>query len=122
MSWGTLGADRRQGIDRTVPDGFQRRLDGGEKVDHSTAGAAMNLSLAGRADLHMAELIALAIAGHHGGMPDRRGGEHSTLDVRLETPLPALAEGWRDEVGPLPAGLAPSDFTCIPTAPATHSS
>lgn len=95
-------------------DAFQRRLDGGEKVDHASAGAATILSLAGRADLHMAELIAHAIAGHHGGMPDRRGGEHSTLDIRLAKPLPALAEVWRDEVGPLPTGLAPSGFLLHP--------
>jgi CRISPR-associated endonuclease/helicase Cas3 len=83
-------------------ESFQRRLYGGEKVDHAIAGAALILSLAGRPDLHMADLIAHAIAGHHGGMPDRRGGEHSTLDIRLEKPLPALVEVWHDEVGPLP--------------------
>ena len=43
--------------------GFQRRLRGGAKVDHSTAGAQQAWQR------RWAE-IAFAVAGHHGGLPD----------------------------------------------------
>lgn len=66
---------------------FQRRLFAGadpdqlerqERVDHSTAGAkhAITKGLAGY-------LVAYAIAGHHGGMPDIDGPGRSTLRYRL---------------------------------------
>ena len=42
---------------------FQKRLKGGEKVDHSTAGAQAAFAL------RQLE-IAFAVAGHHGGLPD----------------------------------------------------
>lgn len=44
-------------------EGFQKRLNGGPKVDHSTAGA-LECALAD----HIAEGI--CVAGHHGGLPD----------------------------------------------------
>ena len=44
-------------------EGFQRRLDGGPKVDHSSAGA-LECVAAGRM------LTGMCVAGHHGGLPD----------------------------------------------------
>ena len=48
---------------------FQRRLQGGEKVDHSTAGAQV-------AARYGQIPLAFAIAGHHSGLPDGGGGGH----------------------------------------------
>ncbi len=46
---------------------FQKRLDGGEKVDHSTAGAIESIEKFKQ----IGELIlAYCIAGHHGSLPD----------------------------------------------------
>ena len=58
-------------------DAFQRRLAGGPKVDHSTAGAMVAYKL-----LHQRE-VAFAVAGHHGGLPD--GG--STTDTAFDATL-----------------------------------
>lgn len=44
-------------------EGFQKRLMGGPKVDHSSAGA-IECSAIGK------ELIGICVAGHHGGLPD----------------------------------------------------
>src|SRR5690606_9430723 len=90
---------------------FQRRLDGGERVDHATAGARTIMERAAKPDRLCAELIAYAIAGHHGGLPDRRGLSGS-LDARLDPKreLPNLAPVWQTELGPLPSGLAPQGF------------
>lgn len=59
---------------------FQRRLEGSpERVDHSTFGAR----LAGDRRGQLGLLLAYAIAGHHGGLPD--GGEQETqLHFRLK--------------------------------------
>ena len=62
--------------------GFQRRLHGGPPVDHSTAGACEAFK---RGD----PLAALAIAGHHGGIPDfgrlgSDGPDEPTLAGRMK--------------------------------------
>lgn len=44
---------------------FQRRLQGGPKVDHSTAGAVECWKC-------KQPFAAFAVAGHHGGLPGRR--------------------------------------------------
>ena len=44
-------------------DGFQKRLKGGKKVDHSTAGAKVAMA-------QKQPEVAFAIAGHHSGLPD----------------------------------------------------
>ena len=44
-------------------DAFQKRLHGGSRVDHATAGA---LECAGIGE----DLAACCIVGHHGGLPD----------------------------------------------------
>ena len=69
---------------------FQERLRGSSKrVDHATAGAA--LAIEGYHDRGLGDLvgqtIALAIAGHHGGIPNylaQEGGERAPLFERLE--------------------------------------
>jgi CRISPR-associated endonuclease/helicase Cas3 len=48
-----------------------------QRVDHSTAGAATVTRLAQGDDRIVAELIAYAIAGHHAGLPDKRGESFS---------------------------------------------
>jgi CRISPR-associated endonuclease/helicase Cas3 len=85
---------------------FQRRLEGGERVDHATAGAREILGLASQAiDRCIAEIIAHAIAGHHGGMPDSIG--EASLDCRLKKQLPALDPVWREDIAPIAEGLTP---------------
>lgn len=84
--------------------GFQRRLHGGQKVDHSTAGMQQALAL------RQTE-AAFAIAGHHGGLPD--GGAKtddasaSTLLGRSKRPLPEDCSRWRQEIQPPPATRPP---------------
>ena len=53
-------------------EAFQKRLAGGSRVDHATAGAQQVcvLDAATPNDRGMAQLIAYAIAGHHAGLPD----------------------------------------------------
>ena len=63
---------------------FQRRLNGGPAVDHATAGAAECWS---RGQLP----AALAIAGHHGGIPDW-GAAGDTID---EPTLYGRAKRWQ---------------------------
>ncbi len=68
---------------------FQRRLHGGPAIDHATAGAAECWS---RGQLP----AALAIAGHHGGIPDL-GAAGDTMD---ESTLYGRAKRW--QAGMLP--------------------
>ncbi len=58
---------------------FQKRLEGGQRVDHSTAGAKELLALLkGTPQESMASLLAYPITGHHAGMPDY--GDESDLE------------------------------------------
>lgn len=87
-------------------EAFQKRLRGGPKVDHATAGAAECLK-AGQVS------AAFAVAGHHGGLPD--GGARTdppgsaTFLGRInkaEQGKLECADAWRDEVSlPAPARL-----------------
>lgn len=88
---------------------FQARLSGGdERVDHSTAGAAVVLDLAKGDDKLVAELIAYAIAGHHAGLPDKRGDSFSTLTERLNRFSGASLDPiWRQEIRPETTDLLP---------------
>ena len=61
---------------------FQRRLQGGPPVDHSTAGAEQALERAGRENRFAGQLAAYAILGHHAGLPDREGD--GSFDDRVE--------------------------------------
>ena len=82
---------------------FQRRLEGGPPVDHSTAGA---VELCGLGMLP----AALAVAGHHGGLPDLGGPGDTAEDVTLVGRRKRAQQGllpdcapWRDEVSLSPA-------------------
>ena len=75
-------------------DGFQQRLQGGKRVDHSTAGAKVAF---GQKQLE----ISFAIAGHHGGLPD--GGAKtdpctaSTLFGRIKRDVEPCGQ-WKEEI------------------------
>jgi CRISPR-associated endonuclease/helicase Cas3 len=84
---------------------FQRRLEGGASVDHATAGAYEVGQFAG-VDPGMAELISYAIAGHHGGLPDKLGG--GSLKERLDRPRPELSALWQTEIGLQTKNLLPA--------------
>jgi len=59
---------------------FQRRLEGNsERVDHSTFGARLAREREGQLGL----LLAYAVAGHHGGLPDG-GMQETQLHFRLQ--------------------------------------
>jgi CRISPR-associated endonuclease Cas3-HD len=59
---------------------FQRRLeDSRVRVDHSSAGAALAFNKYGS----IGRLIAYAVAGHHGGMPDGGDADESSLIWRV---------------------------------------
>lgn len=80
-------------------DGFQKRLQGGARVDHSTAGA-LECSAIG------ASLAALCVAGHHSGLPDfgspaDMAGD-STLVGRLKKMLPMKGVAYPGWEGSLP--------------------
>lgn len=79
---------------------FQNRLRGGAVVDHATAGAKEAFA---RRNLH----AALAIAGHHGGIPDFGNARGDTEDAptlcgRLKRQLPAPDAVWTQACAPLP--------------------
>lgn len=76
---------------------FQKRLRGGERVNHSTAGALEACKRWPRAG----RLLAYAIAGHHGGLPDS-----GRLDERLKEAIPPYDPGFvtlPESAPPLPA-------------------
>jgi len=84
--WGVCGGMLHDAGKAT--DEFQKRLEGsGIRVDHSTFGARLALENCGR----LGVLLAYALAGHHGGLPD--GGEqtgqlHYRLhQAKLQAPL-----------------------------------
>ena len=84
---------------------FQQRFRGSAvSVDHSTAGAQEALK---RGDLP----AALAIAGHHGGIPDCGNQRHDTADYttlhgRLRRKLPSY-DKWQSEIV-LPSAKSPA--------------
>jgi CRISPR-associated endonuclease/helicase Cas3 len=92
-------------------EAFQRYIAGlGPSVDHATAGAQAVMQLGGgRLDKLAAELAAYAIAGHHGGLPDREGVAAS-LTARLGKPIEPLDPAWRREVHPETGALFPAAF------------
>lgn len=86
--------------------GFQARLNGGVRVDHSTAGAK-----AAFASRNLP--AALAICGHHGGIPDAGSrfdtADDTTLLGRVKRPVP-VDPLWQQEIE-LPSGGAPDFLT-----------
>lgn len=73
---------------------FQHRLQGGAKVDHSTAGAQEAMRMRNTP-------AALVIAGHHSGLPDLGSGadtaDSSSLLGRVRRPVPDCS-GWKQEI------------------------
>lgn len=86
---------------------FQKRLAGGPKVDHSTAGAY-------EAFRNYKMSAAFCIAGHHSGLPD--GGHRGDLEGRTllarinRAKKGALNDygGWQDELGAFNATFSPT--------------
>ena len=88
---------------------FQRRLEGGARVDHATWGAKLACERYGR----LGRLIAYGIAGHHAGLANGRDpGKRTALDERLKAQLPILSPAFERELT-LPAAateLVPSKW------------
>ncbi len=84
-------------------DGFQRRLQGGPKVDHSSAGAVECAAIG-------ADLIGCSVMGHHGGLPDygnlsSDGRGDSTYIGRLRKAIDHRFKsypGWKGELPKIP--------------------
>lgn len=93
-------------------DEFQKRLEGGPKVDHATWGARKVKQLYPKAW----PLLAYGIAGHHAGLANGTNGNTRTaLDDRLRATLPELLPHWQWEL-PLPDSSMlslPPQFTPI---------
>lgn len=91
---------------------FQMRLQGGPRVDHSTAGAKeLKELLKGSPQEVFAQLLAYPIMGHHTGLPDYGGEtdlEGGTVCARLKNNLPPYHE-YKSELDlsalPLPQRL-----------------
>ncbi|MBO8087426.1 MAG: CRISPR-associated endonuclease Cas3'' [Marichromatium sp.] len=84
-------------------DDFQRRLAGeAVRVDHATRGAQLALERYPG----LGQLLAYAIAGHHGGLANgAESGERTALRERLARDgLPPLLDVWRQEIA-LPEAL-----------------
>ncbi|MHB8779214.1 MAG: CRISPR-associated helicase Cas3' [Anaerolineales bacterium] len=71
---------------------FQKRLEGGSRVDHSTAGAKeLKVLLKGTPQETFAQLLAYPIMGHHAGLADYGNEtdlEGGTVCARLKNNLP----------------------------------
>ncbi|MBP7003095.1 CRISPR-associated helicase Cas3' [Amaricoccus sp.] len=82
---------------------FQDYIRGrGPSVDHSTAGGAILMEIAGRAGTAeariAAEVLAYCILGHHAGLPDRINDTAACLDARVERFGNGLDPAWRTEL------------------------
>lgn len=76
--------------------GFQRRLEGGARLDHATAGA---IEAGRRYDSNWRTLLQYIIAGHHAGLADAAGrtlSGRSTLEERLKRPIEPYGSFARD--------------------------
>lgn len=79
---------------------FQKRLEGGARVDHSTAGAQELRSLFKGTRLEaLAQLLAYPIMGHHSGLPDygdETDLEEGTVCARLKKKIPDYSAYQRE--------------------------
>ncbi len=84
-------------------EGFAKRLEGGKRVDHATAGAKVACDTWSR----LGKLLAYVVAGHHAGLANGidPGERRATLKERLGRTIPELDEVWKAEV-PLPEQLS----------------
>lgn len=74
---------------------FQRRLEGGAKVDHATWGARIVKERYPQA----CALLAYGIAGHHAGLANgKNGAGRTSLEDRLSATLPQLLSDWEKEI------------------------
>lgn len=64
---------------------FQKRLHGGTKVDHATAGAQHAFKCLGK---DKGKIVAYTIAGHHSGLADGKSIDESCLTKRLKRTVP----------------------------------
>lgn len=87
---------------------YQKRLHGGKRVNHSTAGAKIAIE---RWKI-IGKMIAFCIAGHHTGLANGsgEGNNRSTLIQRLQEEfgkdIPELDSIWQQEIS-LPEKLSP---------------
>ncbi len=88
-------------------EGFAKRLEGGMRVDHATAGAQISVEKWGQ----FGKLLAYVIAGHHAGLANGidEGVDRSTLENRLNKSIPELDTVWVDEIF-VPAQLSMPPF------------
>lgn len=88
--------------------GFQRYINGkGPSIEHSIAGAREVMALTRGRDRIMADVLAYAIAGHHAGLPDRRGDGGGTLDERVKRDVEEPDPIWRREIAADATALIP---------------
>ncbi|MAZ69986.1 CRISPR-associated endonuclease Cas3'' [Porticoccus sp.] len=76
---------------------FQKRLEGGPRVDHSAWGARVVLERYEQ----LGQLLAYTIAGHHAGLADGRVADdqkRTSLADRLAAGLPELLNDWEKEI------------------------
>ena len=88
-------------------EAFQKRLEGGIRVDHATAGAQIVVKKWG----NFGKVLAYIIAGHHTGLANGidSGKDRSTLDDRLKKTIPELDRAWGEEIA-LPDQLSFPSF------------
>jgi CRISPR-associated endonuclease/helicase Cas3 len=77
-------------------DAFQRRLEGGPRVDHATAGAKVAVEKWGA----LGKMLAYVIAGHHAGLANGvdEGHGRAPLQERLARDVETLDAIWQDEI------------------------
>jgi CRISPR-associated endonuclease/helicase Cas3 len=77
-------------------DAFQRRLEGGLRVDHATAGAKVAVEKWGA----LGKMLAYVIAGHHAGLANGvdEGHGRAPLQERLARDVETLDAIWEDEI------------------------
>lgn len=91
-------------------DKFQKRLAGGEPVDHSTAGAIeIRRFASNRNDSLIVSLLSYVIAGHHAGLSD-----FCDLNKRFEKNIESLDPVWESEINASAEMLWPKHFMPVP--------
>ncbi len=88
-------------------EAFAKRLEGGKRVDHATAGAKVAVEKWPR----LGKLLAYVVAGHHAGLANGidLGKGRASLKERLDRTIPELDELWQTEIS-LPEQLPCPDF------------
>ncbi|MCU7878688.1 MAG: CRISPR-associated helicase Cas3' [Candidatus Thiodiazotropha sp. (ex Lucinoma borealis)] len=77
-------------------DEFAKRLEGGKRVDHATAGS----KVAVEKWQQLGKLLAYVVAGHHVGLANGidQGKGRATLKERMGRAIPELGEVWKEEI------------------------